>query len=864
MASRRTTQVELPLGLQSYRNTALFSDHFLTNRLPEMAFYRRRGRAATTRAAFDAISKVFRDVDPETTLANSPEAQCEEDIIKPVLRALGHPYLVQPPTETGKRTKNFPDYAMFRNETDKDAARTEVHANDYHRSTGVAEGKHWDRNLDKSIKTDRDALTNANPSYQIVAYLNLTGRRWGILTNGRLWRLYCRDAPQPLERFFEIDLLRTLRESGEQAFFHLFYGLFSAEAFAPRSGGQTHLDEVLRGAIDNAEDIGAGLRVRIFTALQHLAAGFLRGRTDTITVEELDDVYDNSLVVLYRLLFVLYAEARELLPLEGNASYADQLSLSKLVREIEDTHERNRTYSATSTVMWSRLQGLWTAIDKGDTDLDVPEYDGELFAEGGHPYLDSHQLPDQLLANAIDLLARVPGEMPARFVDYRSLSVAHLGTVYEGLLEHSLAVVEGDGAIEHRVRLAPTRARRRETGSYYTPDPVVQHIVRETLGPLIEGKTEEEILSIRVVDPAMGSGHFLVAAVEFLAVAIATARGEEEDYDPDDLTDIKRRVIARCIYGVDLNPLAVELAKLSLWLATANTNRPLTFLDHRLRIGNSVLALRPEDLAGRLKGPRGKRTAQMTVFEQALATQHTADVQLAGQIDAITDDDMPALKLRKQLHAGHEANRARLRRLMDAGVHLAFGLIDVNQVADLAAALPASEEDWRQAVDDAAPDDLPLDDDLRPFHWELEFPEVFEAGGFDVVLGNPPYVNAWDMTQAAQGLRDALRNLGRWETVAKGHWDLFVLFVALGMQVLRDDGLFGIIVANPLMREKYAEAVRGELLQGTILSIVDFGDHNVFEGVARETVVMVWRKTAPPPLHEVVLHDPEGVLDIAA
>jgi hypothetical protein len=437
VARQKGPLAELPLGPSAYRNTALFSDHFLSTRLQEMPWFMRRRPASR-----DARTKILETVDrvrPEEALADASEGQCEEDIIRPILTLLGHSFLVRTSAQAAK-SKNFPDFALFRDDQDRDNARAEVADGDYSRVLAIVEGKYWGRNLDRAEQSSRDYLTNANPSFQIVNYLILTGRRWGILTNGRLWRLYCRDSPQPLERYYEVDLPSLLHQAGADAFLYYFYGFFSRDALQPISGAETHVDRVRAGSADFAEEVGEELRSRAFPAVTRLAAGLIAGRRSGLTPEELSTVYDNALIVLCRLLFVLFAEARELLPLETNASYRDQLSLHSVVREVGEARELKRPFSDTSTRMWSRLRALWAAIDSGDTVLGVPEYDGELFAADAHPYLIEYTIPDRYLADAVDLVGRTADTTESHYVDYRSLSVAHLGTIYEGLLEHTLGL----------------------------------------------------------------------------------------------------------------------------------------------------------------------------------------------------------------------------------------------------------------------------------------------------------------------------------------------------------------------------------------------------------------------------------------
>jgi hypothetical protein len=857
MAKAGPIQGELPLGQEAFRNTALFSDHFLTERLPRSQWFH-RNRRAVARGSLDKIITIFKDVDPEKTLQSASEAQCEEDIVKPVLAALGHAFLVQTPTSAGGR-KNFPDFSLFADSKSKDEAREEVFRDsNYRNAVGIAEGKYWNRPLDKVVKTSRDYLTNANPSFQIVNYLTQTGRRWGILTNGRVWRLYNRDAPQPLERFYQVDLLGLTQGGGVDAFLYYFWGFFSAEAFKPRTAGLAQLDIAFQGSVDFSADIGEELRTQVFSALERLAAGFVKGRVEPVSKGDLDEIYDNSLIVLYRLLFVLYAESRQLLPLDSNEGYHQSLSLFRLVREIAEAKERRRPFSSTSTAMWSRLEALWSAIDRGDPDLGVPAFDGELFAKDSHVFLGQHSITDTFLADALDLISRVPGEGEARFVDYRSLSVAHLGTVYEGLLENQLAVDDDRvGDVQDRIVLVSTRGRRRETGSYYTPDAVVQHIVRETLGPLVAGKSEAELLDLKIVDPAMGSGHFLVAAVEYLALAIAISAGEPRELDEEDLATIKRRVVEHCIWGVDINPLAVELAKLSLWLATASADKPLSFVDHRLRAGNSVMSQRPADVLALLRRKAGKEEA--TLFDEAFSEHQDNALRVVQAIRAIDADVMAGVEKRRALFREQQSARVRLLRLCDAAVGQIFGTVDADSLEEMCLVLNGSPKEWA-AASESVEDVLPAGEDYRPFHWELEFPEVFETGGFDAVLGNPPYVSAWEMTEVAPALRRGLVGLPRWTAIAKGHWDLFVLFVSLAQQLLVSEGRFGLIIANPIMREKYAGAIRKSLLEGTFESIVDFGDTNVFDGVERETVVLIWEKSQAPDGHEIVRYDPESIV----
>jgi hypothetical protein len=390
MRTRRAPQQELPLGVDPFRNTGLFSDHFLRQRLRALPWFGRQGGASSR--AFSTLTGLIKDLDPEQTLAAANEEQTEEDWIRPVLQVLGHHYLLRTPTVKAAGVKNFPDYALFASNDDRQAARLEVQRDDYNRAIGIAEGKYWDRDLDRFVRSDRDYLTNANPAFQTVNYLIQTGRDWGILTNGRLWRLYHRNTPQPLERYYEADLVQLLRVGGLDQFLVYFWSFFSMESLRPVAAGR-HLDRVLTGSRDYAVEVGDELRTHVFRALTRLAAGFLQGATEPVPQAQLSTVYEHSLIVLYRLLFVMYAEARGLLPLDTNASYRDQLSLTQLVHQVATRLDNNQKHSTTQTLMWERLQALWRTIDEGDDDLGVPLYDGELFEPAAYPFLRLSRSP---------------------------------------------------------------------------------------------------------------------------------------------------------------------------------------------------------------------------------------------------------------------------------------------------------------------------------------------------------------------------------------------------------------------------------------------------------------------------------------
>ena len=513
-------------------------------------------------------------------MPSANEAQTEERFIRPILRALGFSYEVQADLAYASRRRQ-PDYALFLNESDRRNAASGAGVERYGNAVAVADAKRFDRPLDARQGAD-------DPVAQIINYVFITRRSWGVLTNGRVWRLYGIAGDLLEGACYEVDLVALL-EAGDAAAFRYFSAFFSASAFTPDGDGVTFLERALAQSVENAISVGDALQRQVFAALPLLAEGLLG--EDERTPGALAEAFINSLTLLYRLLFCLHSEARGLLRI--NNPHYQHFSLRRQKIELARNLAGGRVFRDTLD-LYDGLRALFRIVDRGDGAIGVNEYNGGLFSPERHPYFVGRTIPDRLMAPALDNLYRVGDE----FVDYRDLSVRHLGTIYERLLDFVL--VEADG----RLRLAPGDGRH-ESGSYFTPERVVQQLVERTLDPLLESVSNEVVssgatgddalhrfLRIRVVDPAMGSGHFLVAATAYIATYIAT----EPAYDGDlPLASSNEWSREQCIYGVDLNPLAVELAQLSLWLVTAREGEPLTFLNN-LRAGNSLVGARLSDL----------------------------------------------------------------------------------------------------------------------------------------------------------------------------------------------------------------------------------------------------------------------------
>jgi hypothetical protein len=706
---------------------------------------------------------------------------------------------------------------------------------------------------------------NKNPGFQISFYMQHAGTEWGILTNERLWRLYHRDTVHKLDRFYEVDLHALATGGGVEAFPY-FYAFFHRSAFDEHPLG---VRAMLEESTEYARSVGDSLKGQVYEALRHLAQGFLDYPPNGLVADPgtLREVYDNSLILLYRLLFVLYAEARDLLPVRESEMYRDTYSLQAIKHDVA----RGRALLPTSATLWPRLKQLFDIIDRGSPPLEVATFNGGLFDPVRHPFLERHTVGDGHLQEAVDMLARVDGQ----FVDYRDLAERHLGTIYEGLLEYHLEALDGVAREEGwTVALLNDKGERKATGSYYTPDYVVKYVVEETVGPVLreavedarsDGEKVEAVLALNVLDPSMGSGHFLVEVTEYVArflveLGVTPQAGQVDggaDPGEAELAHWKRRVAQSCVYGVDLNPLAVDLAKLSLWLATVAKDRPLSFLDHHLRCGNSLVGARLSDLAPSDDRKRRKKKKEddasqlsMTsdpVFQSSMSTA-VGSMWLIEERPADTVEDV---KEQERLYERLRENLTRrYARLADLATATFFG-VEVDRahwkaLGDYAAGrIVYAPPQFQRWLDEAAE----IADEKRFFHWELEFPEVFfdrqgrplgEDAGFDAVVGNPPYVRQEGLGEIKGYFASA------YPETYHGVADLYVYFYQQGLRQLRRGGRMSYIVTNKWLRAGYGEPLRSYFAaEGVLEEILDFGHAPIFPDADVFPCIVVLRKPKP-------------------
>ncbi|MEO5655942.1 MAG: hypothetical protein ABIR00_08180, partial [Nitrosospira sp.] len=788
-----------------------------------------------------------------TTTSQLNEANTEADIIEKVLGFLDwHDLTLRQVSASATRRENVPDFLLFPDVAAKQAARAEKRDDRrYRHGIAILEAKRWMRPLDRGEATDR--LDPGTPSNQILRYLSSVEVaserrvRWGILTNGAVWRLYWQGARSRSEEFLELDLapLLNIPDCTQNMFgidtihgVKLFFCLFHRGAFLRQTWdnqGRTFHEYAFNEARLYEEKVSQDLGARVFaTIFPQLADALAAGdpNADITSPIYLTELRDATLILLYRLLFILYAEDRNLLPARDERY--DDYSLRKIRKDITQRRDTNDTLSASACRYWQHVRDLFRIISQGDSSIGMPAYNGGLFEDNRAPLLTRSRVSDASFAPLFDDLARRPDLLRA-WINYRDLSVQHLGGIYERLLEYSLAVENG------RIITRPASFARKISGSYYTHDGLVKLIIREAVGPLVNERKEafdaqldawsrkkelkpadwkvldkldpaSNMLDLKICDPAMGSGHFLVSLVDYLAdeilesVAAAQLEVAAQPWSEsientwvsplidriqdirsrilnaahqyrwtvteaqlDDRHIVRRMILKRVVHGVDKNPMAVELAKVALWLHTFTVGAPLSFLDHHLRCGDSLFGGKVSDISHEL----GKfadmfhqedleRVTRASRTTEAIGNLTDIDIAEAhyskALMDTTTEGLLPLQRtldfLQAKRWAGNPPGRAadtavwedlslaqKYQRTWAQLLTKEMGenlLESVDFLAKRKGRLPTPREQQAHAMMQVALTQAAKEHFL---HWELAFPTIWQdrRRGFDAIIGNPPW-----------------------------------------------------------------------------------------------------------------------------
>ena len=620
--------------------------------------------------------------------------------------------------------------------------------------------------------------------------------------------------------------------------FRYFYYFFRSDAFALNTSNRSFLDDVLSGSVHYTVSVSDDLGDKIYLALEELINGFLTYPANDLDTSDAKTIHENCLILLYRLLFILYAESRGLLPLE-NAVYQSQYSLDALATEVYGRLDRDSAIPELRSDYWTRLQDLFTLIDKGWAEH-IPQYNGGLFNVTRHGFLVEKRISNDVLANVINILTTRTTNRER--ITYQDLAIQHLGNIYEGLLEYEPTVQNSS----ERVQLTKDKSKKKVSGSYYTSDAIVRSMVENTLAPLCERKTFEDILRLKVLDPAMGSGHFLVGVIDHLALELATHPDAPPMTTGDTDTEIaywRRHVVENCIYGVDTNPMAVELAKVALWLHTVAKGKPLSFLDHHIRCGNSLIGANIADLANLPVLKKSRRTNEeiqpvlnMDFGFTDTVSEAVGHYLVIERMEGQTADDIHVMEQKLEqaqqtlskhkeiadlwlsVHFGNSVERGNYHNALKA-----LGSRQAN--VNISTSLSSYQEAQRLA------------EHYRYFHWEIEFPEVFrdasgkelENPGFDAIVGNPPYGAKLDSSERAY-LKTVVKETRNMNSAA--------LFIDTAKnRLLKSEGVLAFIVPKSLLFVENWHSLLFALLEKTRV-LVDV--ETAFKNVKLEQAIFVY------------------------
>ena len=907
---------------------SLFVNDFLCESVTELPDWQ-----AIDDSAFATFEASARDIFNRFPTSKTPnESQTEDDLIWPVLGQLGWTASLRQQNLSAQGREDVPDGLLFADDAAKDRANGFAEEwKRYEFGLAVVESKRWGRPLDR--RSGRRGEETA-PSTQMLRYLRrvddlTTGKlRWGILTNGARWRLYYQGVRSVSEQFFEVDLaalldlpghnddLFALTETARHHWLKVFVLVFRREAFlaGPTDPRTFHQRAIEEGRFYE-ERVAASLSALVFDQVfPALARAIAAAAPEAL----LSDVREAALILLYRLLFIFYAEDRDLLPVR-NTRYDDYALREKVRGDVGRRKDNDDVFSASAARYWSAIDDLCRAIDQGDTSIGLPPYNGGLFDRQRVPLLTNIRLGDEVMADVIDALSFEQTTEGRRYINYRDLGVQQLGSIYERLLEHE--IVHEDGEIAFR----PNVFARKGSGSYYTPDDLVALIIKETIEPLVQSRIDdftaknselatsslpedrrigqlkrtdpaEKLLELKVCDPAMGSGHFLVNLVDHLADRVITAmadaeasvdnyisplteridtirntimdNAEKRDWtinaeQLDDRHIVRRMVLKRCVYGVDKNPMAVELAKVALWLHTFTVGAPLSFLDHHLRCGDSLFGSWVRagiDKASEhgwlfLEGPvnRAMRAASPMQIIEGLTDAEIAEAHRSADVFAeIEEMTTPLNAFLSLIHAfdwlkiRDRDDKAAVRDyfigIFGDPIDIASGKIKVATKAEGGKRFAGLLKKARQILDDE-----------RFFNWQVTFPGVWSAwesdgltGGFDAVIGNPPWDRmklqqvewfaarrreiamapraadrkrliadlekaadplARDFAEANERVTSAVRMArsgGDYPLLSGGDVNLYSLFVERAMTHVNPDGMVGLLTPSGIASDKTA------------------------------------------------------------
>lgn len=736
-------------------------------------------------------------------LARRSEAQLEERFIGPLLAQLGWTAVPQQViTVQGKLAK--PDWCLLLH---PGQGETLVASKDHALITAICESKAWDKALDTG-KADREK----NPHHQLQDYLSTLRVRFGFLTNGRVWRVYDTDKVTARKTYIQFDLQAILaledgaEKTGALALFAFFFG---RDTYVPpeAAGAASPIEQAIAASADFTLAVEENLKAVIYGFSGEDSLFEVMGRAIHRANPKADmaSVYENSVVLLFRLLFVVYFEDKNRELLTRHPFY-NRFSLTKIFTELAgQPDQRGELHDGVYA-----LKQLFEMLDEGAEDIDIPLFNGGLFDPQRAPLLLQPKIFDnatlRLILEKLLYKTHRGNTLFDTRRDFKNMSVTHLGRIYEGLLEFRFEkAVENAVYLEYEttatrgkaveayfdtydtalirkekgfkalreisvrkgdVYLKSASNSRKSSASYYTPASLSQPLVKAALDQALAsaGAQGKALMDLKILDNACGSGHFLVEALNHLTdLALAQldtdtslqALVQQEsdkiasqlrflnlDYQPDDAQILKRALLKRCIFGVDLNPFAVELARLSLWMDSFIFGTPLSFIEHHVQHGNALMGASVREFVAY----NATEARQDDLFVEDLSARFDDLRAVMQELDAMRDTTAQEVEQSKRLWNDRIAPKLHLLSRALSFVCTRRVLLAEGR-ADEWEALKKTHDLLTQLFDEGKSKTVALRQvescaqRWHFFHYEVAFPEAFagDRQGFDVIVGNPPW-----------------------------------------------------------------------------------------------------------------------------
>jgi len=726
----------------------------------------------------------------------------------------------------------------------------------------------------------------------VQEFLNVSSAAlWGLCADGLTLRIVRDNASLTRPAWIEIDLARIFTErlypDFAAAWLLLHRSRFGRVDQEPASCALETWHSAARAEGTRARE---RLRGGFEDALLALGQGFLAHPSNQALRKALHDgtlnkkaYFGELLRLVYRLIFLLAIEERELLHPRGTTNEAEErYALGYSLRRLRDRSARRAAHDRHGD-FWEALKIVFRGLSTGEAALGLPALGG-LFAPTRCPHLDAASLDNRALLGALFKLCWLKEPSGLSRVNWRDMGADELGYVYEGLLELVPQITQ-DGRTFSFAGTDESRGNARKTsGSYYTPESLVQVLLDSALEPVIADTLARSpsahakaLLELSIVDPACGSGHFLLSAARRLATHVARVSASGTP-SAEEYRRALRQVVAKCIFGVDLNPMAIELCKVSLWMEAVDPGLPLTFLDSHIQHGNALLGTTPalmesgipdaawdpiegddKKIASALK-KRNKAEAKQSTLDFGTRTTDEAKVvtRAITDLDAESDADVAALAGKEQHWSGILSSDAYRHQKLVADAWCA-AFVWPKQPGPFVEAAPTNDV-WRKLRDAGTSSHATTKtaDELRAqyhfFHWHLQFPQVFAKGGFDVVLGNPPWErvklqeqeffaprdeeianapnaaarkkliarlpatnadlwNEWIFaSRRAEGESHSIRQSGRYPLCGKGDVNTYAIFAEHNRSVLGARGRAGFIVPTGIATDDTTKEYFGTLV----------------------------------------------------